>query len=278
MKKKFPTLLIAISFCFISQAQNVEKVRGNRNVVIQQTLLNSFKTLIVDEDFEIDLVYAKEASIEIETDENLHEFFVIDVRDSILNLDLTKRITSKKRLKIKIAYDDYLNTIEARDNAQIHGISTLNVSNATLIMSGDSKAGLTIKTDNFNFEGLDKSKTELNVTAKTSKIILNGNSKLEALVNSPVLKADLYQRAHAEIEGSSDHVTLRTDNNALFTGKNITIKNCNLISEIDSEAILEVTDSINISASGTSSIYLYEDPKIFVDKLANTSKIQKKEK
>lgn len=278
MKQKFPTLLLALSFCFLSQAQSVEKVKGNRNVTIQQTPVNSFKTLIVDEGFEIDLVYAKEASVEIETDENLHEFFVIGVRDSILNLDLTKRITSKKRLKIRVAYDDYLNTVETRDDAEVHGISTLNVDNATLITSGNSKAGLTIKTDNFNFEGLDKSKTELNLTAKNSKIILNGNSRLEALINSPVFKADLYQRANAEIEGSTDDLTLRTDNNALFTGKNFTIKSGSIISEIDSEAILEVTDSITISASGSSSIYLYNNPKIFVDKLENTSKIQKKEK
>jgi hypothetical protein len=278
MKLNFPILLIALSFCLLSQAQSIDKVKGNRNVIIHETILSPFKTLIIDQDFEVDLVYAKEPSVMIETDENLHEFFVIDVRDSILNLDLTKRITSKKKLKIKISYDDYLSTIETRDNAEVHGISTLNVSNATLIVSGDSKMGLTVKTDNFSFEGLDKSKTELNVTAKISKVILNGNSKLEALINSPVVKADLYQRANAEIEGSTDNLTLRTDNNTIFTGKNFTVKDCNIISEIDSEAILEVTDSINIAASGTSSVYLYGNPKIFVDKLTNTSKIQKKEK
>jgi len=278
MKQNFPTLLIAISLSFFTQAQSIDKVKGNRNVIIQETILSSFKTLIIDEDFEVDLVYAKEPSIMIETDENLHEFFVIDVRDSILNLDLTKRITSKKRLKIKVAYDDYLSTIETRDNAEVHGVSTLNVNDATLIVSGDSKIGLTVKTDNFTFEGLDKSKTELNVTAKTSKLILNGNSRLEALINSPVVKADLYQKANAEIEGSSDDLTLRTDNTTIFTGLNFTVKNCTLVSEIDSESILEVTDSINIAASGTSAVYLYGDSKIFVDKLANTAKIQKKEK
>lgn len=278
MKQKFPILLIAISFCFFGQAQSVEKVKGNRNVTIEQTPLSSFKTIIIDEGFEIDLVYAKDPSVEIETDENLHEFFVLNVRDSILNLDLTKRITSKKRLKIKVAYDDFLTTIETRDDAEVHGLSTINADNITLITSGNSEAGLTIKTENFNFEGLDKSKTKLNLTAKNSKVILNGNSRLEALINSPILKADLYQRANAEIEGSCDDLTLRTDNNAQFTGKNFTAKKCSLISEIASEAILEVTDTLTVEISGTSALYLYNDPQIIVNKLANTSKIQKKEK
>ncbi|MCL5129693.1 MULTISPECIES: DUF2807 domain-containing protein [unclassified Algibacter] len=278
MKHKFPTLLIAVSFCFFGHTQSVEKVKGNRNVTIQQTPVNSFKTIIIDEGFEIDLVYAKEPSIEIEADENLHEFFVLDVRDSILNLDLTKRITSKKRLKIKVAYDNFLTTIETRDDAEVHSLSTINADNVTLIVSGNSEVGLTIKTDNFNFEGLDKSKTKLNLTAKTSKVILNGNSRLEALINSPILKADLYQRANAEIEGGCDDLTLRADNNSEFNGKNFTIKNCYLTSEIASETILEVTDTITLEASGSSSVYLYNNPKIIVNKLANTSKIQKKEK
>ena len=76
MKQKSLTLLIAISICFLGQAQSVEKVKGNRNVTIQQTPVNSFKTVIVDEGFEIDLVYSKEPYVEIETDENLHEFFL----------------------------------------------------------------------------------------------------------------------------------------------------------------------------------------------------------
>ena len=278
MKKQLSLLIIAIGFVFFGHSQSAEKVKGNRNVTTEQTLINSFHTIIVDEAFEIDLVYGQEPTVEIETDENLHEFINFDVRDSVLSFDFTKRITSKKRLKIKVNYDRALNTIETRDDAELHCLSTITADNATLIASGDSKVGLTIKTDNFNFEGLDKSKTELNLTANTANLILNGNSKLEALINSPVLKADLYQKAQAEIEGSSDDLTLRTDNNSEFTGKNLTIKNCKLIAEIASEATVEVTETIMIDASGSSSVYLYNSPKIIVDNLANTAKIQKKEK
>lgn len=278
MKKELSLLILAISFVFLGHSQSTEKVKGNRNVTTEQTLINSFHTIIVDEAFEIDLVYGQEPTVEIETDENLHEFINFNVRDSVLSFDFTKRITSKKRLKIKVNYDSALNTIETRDDAEVHCLSTINADNTTLITSGDSKVGLTIKTDNFNFEGLDKSKTKLNLTANTTNLILNGNSKLEALINSPVVKTDLYQKAQAEIEGSCEDLTLRTDNNTQFTGKNFTIKNCKLISEIASQATLEVTDSIIIDASGSSSVYLYNSPKIIVDNLANTAKIQKKEK
>ncbi|MFI1772370.1 GIN domain-containing protein [Thalassobellus citreus] len=276
--KQFLALIFSISFVFFNYAQKIEKVKGNRNLTIEQSYINSFHTIIVDEDFEIDLIYNNEPSVEIEADENLHEFIVFEVRDSILSFNKTRRITSKKKLHIKVFYDDYLSTIETREDAEIYSISTINLANVNLITSGSSKAELTIKTLNFNFEGLDKSKTRLNLTADSTKVVLNSNSKLEALINSPIVKTDLYQRAQATIEGDCDDLLLRTDNTSKFTGKNFTTKTCNLICEMDSDAILEITDAITLEASGSSAVYLYNNPKIIVNRLTENSKIQKKEK
>jgi len=260
--KPFITLLVSLSFCFFNNAQNIEKVKGNRNVTIQQSYINSFHTILVDEDFEIDLIYNNEPSIEIEADENLHEFIVFNIQDSVLSFNKTRRIRSKKKLH----------------DAEIHSVTTMNLLHANLITSGHSKAGLTIKTNHFNFEGLDKSKTRLNLIADSTAIVLNGYSKLEALINSPIVNTDLYQRANAVIEGDCNNLILTTDNNSQFNGKNFTIKNCDVISEISSNVTLEVLDCITLEASGSSNIYLYSNPKIIVNKLTETSKIQKKEK
>ena len=200
-------------FCFFNNAQNTEKIKGNRSVTIQQTLINSFHTIMIDNDFEVDIIYNKEPSVEIETDENLHEFIEFQVRDSILSFHKTRRITSKKRLYIKVNYDDFLAHIETRDNGEIHALTTMELNNVNVKTTGNSRAGLTIKTDMFNFEGLDKSKVKLNLTCDSTKLIINGYSKLEALINSPILHADLYQRSNAIIEGNSDELTLIMDNN-----------------------------------------------------------------
>ena len=56
------------------------------------------------------------------------------------------------------------------------------------------------------------------------------------------------------------------------------MKNCNVSCEIASDATLEVIDTITLEASGSSAVYIYNNPKIIVNKLTDTSKIQKKEK
>lgn len=277
MKTSIAILLFSL-FVISGYSQKKEKVKGNRMVSIIQTDISSFHTIDLDEDFEIEIIYNRTPSVIIETDENLHEFIIFKVSDSVLSFNKTRRITSKKTLKIKVNYDDHLNHIMATDDSEIKSLTSMDLNDFKLNTKASSKVGLTLKTDIFTFEGLDKSKIKLNLTCDSTKLVLNGNSKLEALIYSPKIAADLYQRSDAIIEGNTDDIVIRTDNNAQFMGKNLTVKTGLVIAEISSDITLEVIDNITLEASGDSSIYLYGNPKIIVDRLTDTSKIQKRVK
>ena len=154
----------------------------------------------------------------------------------------------------------------------------MNIKSGSLKTRGFSKAGLTIKSDDFNFSGDDKSKVKLNLTSENFTMNLSGNCKVEALINTSQITSTLYQRANANIEGSCINANLELDNNTQLNAKNFTINNCTIACAISSDAYLEVLENITIEASGTSSIYLYENPKIIINKLSDTSKLQKKVK
>lgn len=278
MKKILAILVFGLLSFSFSHAQSAEKIKGNRNVTILQTNIESYHTIALDEDFEVEIIYDQNPYVEVETDENLHEFIEFQVIDSVLTFNKTIRITSKKRLNIKVTYNDALKHIETADDAEILSLSTMNFENGSLKTRGSSKAGLTVQSDNFEFDGDDKSKVKLNLTSENCVINLSGNSRFDALINTTNLNATLYQRADANIEGTCETVKLELDNNADFNGKNFTINACEVVCEISSDAYLEVIDSIILEASGTSSVYIYQNPKIVVNKLIGTSKIQKKEK
>lgn len=278
MKKILIILFFGILSFSLCSAQSTEKVKGNRNVTILQTNIEPYHTIVLDEDFEIEVIFDQTPYVEIETDENLHEFIEFQVIDSVLTFNKTIKITSKKKLKIKATYNDALKHIEITDNAEISSLTTMNLDGGSLKSRGASKAGLTIKSDNFNFDGDDKSKVKLNLTSENCAIIMSGNSKLEALINTSDITATLYQRAVANIEGSSKQAKIELDNNAELNAKNLTINTCDVICNISSNANLEVLEAITIDASGASSIYLYQNPKIVINKLADTAKLQKKVK
>jgi len=279
MNKLYISIIFTFCLCISSLvAQNVEKVKGNKNVTIQQTDINPFHTIIVDEDFDIEIIYNQVPSVIIETDENLHEFINFDVIDGVLTFDKTTKITSKKRMNIQVNFDEELTNIKIVDNGEITSFTPIDLQNCLLISEGSSKVGLEIKTNDFQLQSNGRSKIKLNLTAETAKLILSDNSKLDALIYASSTSVDLYQRTVANIEGETNELILKTDNYSQFNGKNFTAKICNTLNEISSDAYLEALDTITIDASGSSSVYLYGNPKIIINKLQNTAKLQKKEK
>ncbi|WP_372753185.1 GIN domain-containing protein [Mariniflexile sp.] len=277
MLKQTITLLTLV-ICFTAGAQTIEKVKGNKIVTIITTEIDPFHSIIVDEDFEIEIIYNHSPSVTIETDENLHEYVKFDVYNGVLSFDKTAKITSKKRLNITVNHDATLSNIKILDKGELTSLTTMELPNAILIAEGSAKAGLTIKTSQFEFQGKDKSKIKLNLTCEDAKLNLTDNSRMDALIYAPITAADLYMRATANIEGETDDLQIRTDNFSTFNGKNFTAKTCTTLNEISSDAYIEVLDTVTINASGNSSIYLYGNPKITINKLDNTSKLQKKEK
>ncbi|MFL1011145.1 GIN domain-containing protein [Flavisericum labens] len=275
MKNKLLYILILL---IVYGAGAQEKVKGNRNVTVRQTEINPFHTIDLDEDFEVEIIFNQIPSVEIETDENLHDYIEFEVIDSVLTFNKKARIRSKKTIKIKVAYNLSLKQIKTKEDAEIVSLNSMNLENATAIAKGSSKLGLTLKTTDFKFESDDRAKVKLNVTCENSAIQLSGNSKLEALINTVNLTGTLYQRADAEIEGSCTKAKLELDNYSQFNGKNFTVNSCDLICNIGSEAQLEVMENISVEASGSSAIYLYENPEIIINKMTDTSKLQKKVK
>jgi hypothetical protein len=275
------TPLIIVFFLLnisLSFAQNLEKIKGDRNVSIVETTIDAFHTISLNDDFNIEIIYNNTPSVEIETDENLHDVIKFEVIDSVLTFNKTARITSKKRLHIKVAYNKSLKLIETTDDSEVLSLAIMDLKHFILKAKGSSKVGLTIESDHFSFDGDDKSKVNLNVTSQNCTINMSGYSKLEALINTTQFSSNQLQRAITSIEGSCDIALLDLDNYTQFNGKNFTINTCNIICNIDSEANLEVLENITIEASGASRISLYENPKIVITKLTDTSKLQKKVK
>ncbi len=276
--KKFVWILCAlITFTAQSNAQESERIKGDRNLTINQTYVDGFKKVVIGEDFKVELFYNKKPSVEIETDDNLHQYINIEVVDSILNIKTTSDIRPKK-LDVKINYGDGFSDIEVRQNGEVRSLTSLELKDASLKTSGSARAYLNIKANNFNFTSSDKTKIKLNVTANNVEAVIGDNTKLDALVNATEVKMDLYQRANVDIEGVTDSLRIRTDNNAQFNGKNFTAKSCRVVAEMASDVYVEVMEAIDIETSGSSEIYLYGEPKITISRFLDTAKLQKKEK
>ncbi|WP_370000062.1 GIN domain-containing protein [Winogradskyella sp.] len=255
-----------------------EKIKGDRNVTIKQTYIDDFHTIVVNGDFSIEIVYNSKPSVNVEADDNLHDVIQFDVANGVLTFVETMRITSKKQLSITVNYGESLQHIETKGDGEIRSLTSMELDDATLTTSDNSRAYLNIRAKNFVYKSSGKSKTRLNLTADSTKIELSDNSKLDALINSKVADFDLYLRSDAVIEGSANKSVIRLDNSTNFNSPQFDVKTLDATLEDNSDLTISASERITISSSGDSEIYLYGNPEIVITKFEDTSKLQKKER
>lgn len=269
-------LLIVLLVCTAGFAQKKEKIKGNKFVKVKQHTIETFSSLELAENLEIHLLKGATPQIEIETDENLHEVIKFDVNSGVLNLYTTHNITSKKKLNIRITYTDALDKILASDKAIINSFTDMDVDKLVITAKDAARIYMTIKANDFKIETLKRAKVELNLNAKSVVVEMSESSDMKALINSEELTFDLYQKANAKIEGEIQNLKLRTDNATNFKGNNLTTQNCELIAEGSSDCHIEVKGELDIDASGSSEVYIYNKPTITIKNFADSATIYKK--
>ena len=242
----------------------------------QITEIDAFNRLVISDNFKINIKQGELPSVEINTDDNLHDVITFNVQEGSLSFKTNKRITSSKAMEITVVYKDSLNIIELKEDAQLTSTSTIKAKDLVLRTKESSKIYLTLEAENFNYIAAGKTKAELNITAKTVVLDLSDNSKIEALINSETITIDMLQRANAILEGDSNELTIKADNSSILKAEKLITKTCNLITEGQADVHIEASKDIVIEASGTTETYIYGSPKIEINKFDDDAILRKK--
>lgn len=277
MLKKVLLFTLVTFLSFSAFGQKKERIKGNRNVTTNETPINSFNKILVNEDFYVDIIEGEQASVFIEADDNLHDVIQFAVADSVLTFNSSKKITTRKKLSIKVIYTTTLKEIETTDNGEISSLTSINLDNVIVKSSGSSKAFLNIKSQTFDLKSSERSRVKLNVTANESKFEMSDTSKLDGLIESDRMNIDMYQRADAKVRGTLDKLKVRTSNSANIVGKELVATNCEVLAEDSSDVTINVTNELFVDVSGSGEVFIYNEPEITLSRFTGTSKLHKKE-
>ncbi len=274
--KKHIVLLLVLLVSTLSLAQKNEKIKGSKTVTIEQKEIGDFNALEVSDNIEVYLDKGEKCELKIEADDNLHTIISLDLSAKTLRLNTSKTATNYKKLIVRVTYTNELKKVTTKNNAVVNAIQEIQLDNIAFESFDNSVLNLNVNSSNFSLKSGDKSKTELNLKSENAAIELSKNASLKALVSALELKCDLYQKTKAILEGDVTDAKIRLDNNALFTGNNLVIKNAELLTESYSKGSLNVNANISIDASGNSEIQLYGDQKIEIKRLADNAVLSKK--
>jgi len=277
MQKKMLLFTIFLTCTTIVYGQKKERIKGDKNVTVRETPINSFNKIVIGKNFNIDIIVGEKASVFVETDDNLHDVIQFNVTDSTLSFQYLKNITFSKKLNIKVVYTSALKHIETSENGEISSLTSINLDDVVLKNSGTSRAFLNIKSNSLKFSASNRSKVKLNLTTKLADIVLSDNSKLDMLINADSLNADLYLQANAKVRGTLTKLNIRADNSSDFSGSELTTNTCELLAEDNCDVTVNTTKELSLNVSGSSEIFIYGNAKINLNKFTDTAKLYKKE-
>ncbi|MGH2664212.1 GIN domain-containing protein [Flavobacterium sp.] len=276
--KKIILLFIVILCSHFAIAQKKEKVKGSKIVTAEKHDVGLFDQIEIEDNLEVFLTKGNKSAIEVETDDNLHAAIDYKVYGSVLRLNTNKDVSGFKKLEVRITYTDSLKLIVVKHESKLNLISEMVLNNITIKTYDYSKTYANVNSPNFTLLANDKSKIELNLKGQDSFVEMSKNAEIKALISSNKLKFDMYQKSVAVIEGDINEMKLRLDNNAKYTGKNLTSKILNLTTEGYTDCSVNTNGSLSITALGKSEIYIYGEPKIELKKFGDDAVLYKKSK
>ena len=274
--KKTVLLLTLLLLSYSVYSQDKEKVKGSKIVTVTQREINEFENLEVEDNIEIFLIKGDKCAIEIEADDNLHNLIQTSFNANSLQISSSKEVISAKKFSVRVTYTTGFKMLIAKDNTNITALAEINLDDFTFKSFDDSKIFAYVKTKNFTLMANDKSKIELNLNSEQTTIELSKNAKLKALIASNQMVFDMYQKTTATVEGDVNNLKLRLDNNAEFTGKNLSSKNAEITTEGYTNCSIIVSTKAIIDASGKSEINLYGTQKIEMKNFIDNATLNKK--
>jgi hypothetical protein len=269
-------LLLILGIC-LAFSCGAKKVKGSRVVTTEKTRLLDFHSIEISGDFEVKLTKGSTALMKVRADDNLHRLIRGEVVNDVLYLKPTKEIGRSKSQKIEITYPENLEKISLTGNVELETREELYAENLKLNLADKAEAYLTITATKFDLFSNGKAEVELNLTAEDVYFQLNKSSEIEALVNSPSFKVDMYEKASARIEGETKNLQLRAEHSSKFDGERLTATKAVIIAEGKAKIEIQVVQQLSLTAKNRAEIELYGKPKIDLVEFSEKAVLAKKD-
>ena len=266
-------VILSLLLCIQVFAQRKPKIKGNKSVVDVEESLSAFNAIELNDDLDITLQKANREGYSLTVDDNLIDVLKFKVEDSTLFITSFYKITSKKKLDITIKYYE-LSNVTIRDGRirmtdaietdeltiNTYGSSKLqlnaNTTLTTLIMEGNSSGDLSLNSDSLNIVLKDRIDVGIFSTSERNNIEMNSNSS-------------------AKIEGTTYALSATLSDNANLKARKLEAEGVEVIAEGSPNVRVYASDIFELTAKGSSKIYLSGNPKIDILEFLDTAELHK---
>lgn len=152
-------------------------VDGRGPVSLKSQEVSAFSGIRCSGNFKVEYSPSAQHSLSVVTNENLHQYFVTEVKDAVLYLQTTRNIKSADSLLVRIA-SPQLHKLESSGAVRFRSKGIIMSPGFRLQSSGASKIEIELKAHRTWIESSGASVINIEGSAEEGKIVATGASKL----------------------------------------------------------------------------------------------------
>jgi len=210
---------------------NAQVLRGNGQVTSDERDLPKFRGIIAKGSFELFISQGEQQKVIIEADQNLHNLFIANVRNEMLDLQIVGEVKKAKSLKVYVTLEN-LNYLLA-------------------IGAVDVKTDTTFKTEEIS-------------------IFLSGVSGVKLNIDTKFVDIEIADGAYAYLQGKTERIDIHVTDEAELNAFNLQAKKCNAKISGYSDAKINVLDEMKLRVTGAGNLYYKGNP-IITDRIFSGS-------
>jgi hypothetical protein len=164
-------MFLALSITFCTDGQIRRTVYGNNHVVKKEREAGRFTGLRVSSGIDVYLKQTGNESIQVEADENLHEYIITEIRDGVLHVYTEANIRQAEMKRVYVTMKD---------------INSLKTTSA-----GDIIGETPVKTDRLELSASSAGDIKLEISAKEIEANISSSGDVTLTGEADILNADL---------------------------------------------------------------------------------------
>lgn len=266
-------LVLALSVSIVS-AQRKPRIKGNRSVIEVRQALPSFHSITLLDDLDISLERSSEPGYAIEADDNLIDVLKFEVTSDTLYVSSFYNITAKKKLNIKVFYNN-LEAITLKEG-QLECKDIISSENLSINTSGMARLIANAKSTFLQLQMDGQSKGEYNLDSDSIQVVLKDRADARIYQASDHLQLNMGDNSDARLEGTTTLMDLDLKFSSNLKAEQMEAATVRATVVHSASAYLRATENLELTSAGSASTYLYGDPKITIHEFRDTCKLYKR--
>ncbi|MET2986176.1 GIN domain-containing protein [Aureibaculum conchae] len=253
-----------------------DKLKGNKIVTTENRYIEGFSKIETHDKIEVIITQGMEQSVTVEADENLHVAVYTEVRDSTLIIDLTKRITRKKELRVLVTIDQYIDEIITKDKSEITSSGTLKFDHLTINAEDDSKLTLDFQASKLVLNNNESANAKLTVNADDVFINADKSGKAKINLSCNIVEATIQGGSTTDISGGCSELYVNAEDRSNFKGESLESNDIIVEATDNADVQINAKKEVIISAADGAEVYIFNNPKITIEKFTDKAILRKK--